>query len=159
MGHIHLIDLIKLFKDTKNTKNSWCLRKCHWRVAEKDQFQSRTFVLSRYYHCLGCGKETSCFVSVCSYLSCSFRRKKNTKSILMFVFFEPTCVYARWAWMHRFLYVCDQTKIHISPTTAYTWYRFKVKGHCGEGQASAQDIGSWAHIKIKLLPLFCFHTL
>ncbi len=29
-----------------------------------------------------------------------------------------------------------------------TWV--KVKGHFGQGQANAQDIGRWAHINVKL---------
>ncbi len=40
----------------------------------------------------------------------------------------------------------------------------KVKGHFGQGQANAQDIGRWAHIKVKLhfflfLYLPCIVTL
>ena len=32
-----------------------------------------------------------------------------------FLFIEPTCAYARWAHMHRNLYVCDLTKIQTGP--------------------------------------------
>ncbi len=46
-------------------------------------------------------------------------------------FFEPTCAYARWALMHRFLYVCHLTKIHklLNLGSNVTWV--KVKSHMG----------------------------
>ena len=44
-----------------------------------------------------------------------FHELFTVKSMFYLFVFEHTCAYARWAHMHRFLSVCDLTKIQTGP--------------------------------------------
>ncbi len=81
--------------------------------------------------------------------------------------FEPTCAYAQWAHMHRFLSGLEKkiwTRVKfISPKVLkvgipkVTW--LKVKG-VGQGQMiRVPNKGRWAHDNVKLLHLLDFLNL
>ncbi len=52
-------------------------------------------------------------------------------------FFEYTCAYARWAHMHRFLSVCDWTKIHW--TIIHNWTKIHISGSGSSGMVLSQN--------------------
>ncbi len=77
----------------------------------------------------------------------------------MFYIFEPTCAYARWAHMHRFLSVCNLTKIHwekihnqesfwVYKPILPTWVHLLDEAR---GLDKVHETGRWAYLNVKLL--------
>ncbi len=87
-------------------------------------------------------------------------------SIFLFIFlfvdpekncsiFEPTCAYARWTLMHRFLSVClsgwDVTKIQTGPKV--TWQKMCQRLRLNEAESVIKVVilnSRWAHYNVKL---------